>query len=102
MIATSGPGATNLITTIGSCYFDSIPLLCITGQVNTYEFNYNKISRQIGFQETDIVEIVKPITKYAVMVNKIEDLRYERKSGGRKTLDTAGKRPDVLRLFQKT
>ncbi|EAL1426476.1 thiamine pyrophosphate-binding protein, partial [Campylobacter coli] len=38
---------------------------------------YNKISRQIGFQETDIVEIVKPITKYAVMVNKIEDLRYE-------------------------
>ena len=77
VIATSGPGATNLITTIGSCYFDSIPLLCITGQVNTYEFNYNKISRQIGFQETDIVEIVKPITKYAVMVNKIEDLRYE-------------------------
>ncbi|EDO8476235.1 acetolactate synthase [Campylobacter jejuni] len=77
VIATSGPGATNLITTIGSCYFDSVPLLCITGQVNTYEFNYSKSSRQIGFQETDIVEIVKPITKYAVMVNKIEDLRYE-------------------------
>lgn len=77
VIATSGPGATNLITSIGSCFFDSVPLLCITGQVNTYEFKYNKGCRQVGFQETDIVSIVQPIVKYAVMVDKVENLRYE-------------------------
>jgi acetolactate synthase-1/2/3 large subunit len=75
--ATSGPGATNLITPIGSCFFDSIPTLFITGQVNTYEYKYNKPVRQIGFQETDIVSIVKPITKYAVMVDNIKNLKYE-------------------------
>ncbi len=75
--ATSGPGATNLITAIGSCYFDSVPTLFITGQVNTYEYKYDKPVRQIGFQETDIVSIVKPIVKYAVMIDKVEDIRYE-------------------------
>ncbi|MDX1809602.1 MAG: thiamine pyrophosphate-binding protein [Sulfurospirillaceae bacterium] len=76
-LATSGPGATNLITSIGSCYFDSVPTLFITGQVNTYEYKYDKPVRQIGFQETDIVSIVKPIVKYAVMIDKIENIRYE-------------------------
>ena len=75
--ATSGPGATNLITPIGSCYFDSVPTMFITGQVNTYEYKYDKPVRQIGFQETDIVSIIKPIVKYAVMVDKAEDIRYE-------------------------
>jgi acetolactate synthase-1/2/3 large subunit len=75
--ATSGPGATNLITAIGSCYFDSIPTLFITGQVNSYEYKYDKPVRQIGFQETDIVSIVKPIVKYAVMVDDINQVRYE-------------------------
>ena len=76
-MATSGPGATNLITPIGSCFFDSVPTLFITGQVNTYEYKYEKPVRQIGFQETDIVSIVKPITKYAVMINDISEIRYE-------------------------
>lgn len=76
-MATSGPGATNLITPIGSCFFDSVPTLFITGQVNTYEYKYDKPVRQIGFQETDIVSIVKPITKYAVMINNISEIRYE-------------------------
>ncbi len=67
-MATSGPGATNLITGIGSCYFDSIPSLFITGQVNTYEYKFDRPVRQIGFQETDIVSIVKPITKDALML----------------------------------
>jgi acetolactate synthase-1/2/3 large subunit len=67
-MATSGPGATNLITGIASCYFDSIPCLFITGQVNTYEYKFGKLVRQIGFQETDIVSIVKPIVKNAVLV----------------------------------
>ncbi len=75
-MATSGPGATNLITGIGSCYFDSIPCLFITGQVNTYEFKFDKPTRQIGFQETDIVNIVKPITKKAELVMDENKIRY--------------------------
>jgi len=75
--ATSGPGATNLLTPIGSCFFDSVPTMFITGQVNTYEYKYDKPVRQIGFQETDIVSIVKPIVKYAVMIDDISRVRYE-------------------------
>jgi acetolactate synthase-1/2/3 large subunit len=75
-MATSGPGATNLITGIGSCFFDSTPCLFLTGQVNTYEFKGDSAVRQVGFQETDIVEIVKPIVKYAVMVDDPVTIRY--------------------------
>lgn len=75
--ATSGPGATNLVTAIGSCYFDSVPTMFITGQVNTYEYKYDRPVRQIGFQETDIVSIVKPIVKYAVMIDDVNKVRYE-------------------------
>ena len=45
-ISTSGPGATNMITGIADAYFDSIPVLYITGQVNTYEYKYEKPIRQ--------------------------------------------------------
>lgn len=75
-MATSGPGATNMITGIASCFFDSIPCVFITGQVNTYEFKFGKPVRQIGFQETDIVSIVKPIVKYAQLVTNPEKIRY--------------------------
>jgi acetolactate synthase-1/2/3 large subunit len=75
-MATSGPGATNLITGIASCFFDSTPCIFITGQVNTYEFKFNKSVRQIGFQETDIVNLVKPITKYAALVTEPDKIRY--------------------------
>lgn len=76
-LATSGPGATNMITGIADAYFDSIPALYITGQVNTYEYKGGKPIRQQGFQETDIVSIVKPITKYAVQVFDPSAIRYE-------------------------
>lgn len=76
-VATSGPGATNLITGIGSAYFDSVPVLYLTGQVNTYEYKGELRVRQLGFQETDIVGIVKPIVKYAVRVTDPHDIRYE-------------------------
>lgn len=75
-MVTSGPGATNLLTGIASTYFDSIPCLYITGQVNTYEYKFDIPVRQIGFQETDIVSIVKPITKYAYMVTQPEEIKY--------------------------
>lgn len=73
-LATSGPGATNLVTAIGSCYFDSVPTVFITGQVNTGERSSGRALRQQGFQETDIVSIVKPITKAAWQVDDIEQL----------------------------
>ena len=73
-MATSGPGATNLITGIGSCYFDSVPAVFITGQVNRHEQKGNRAVRQLGFQETDIVSMVKPITKAAWLVNNPDDL----------------------------
>ena len=60
---TSGPGATNLITPIASCFFDSVPVIFITGQVNTAELRIDKKQRQNGFQELDISTIVKSITK---------------------------------------
>lgn len=75
-MATSGPGALNLVTGVGSCWFDSVPCLFITGQVNTYEYKFDRPVRQIGFQETDIVSVVQPLTKYAVMVTEPESIRY--------------------------
>ncbi|NLI14054.1 thiamine pyrophosphate-binding protein [Pelotomaculum propionicicum] len=75
-MATSGPGALNLLTGIGSCYFDSVPCLFVTGQVNTYEYKYEKAVRQLGFQETDIVSVVKPLTKYAALVTDAETIKY--------------------------
>lgn len=74
--ATSGPGATNLITGICNAYFDSIPTLFITGQVNTFESKGELGVRQRGFQETDIVSVVKPVTKYAVRITDANKLRY--------------------------
>jgi acetolactate synthase I/II/III large subunit len=73
-MATSGPGATNLMTGIGSCWFDSVPCLFITGQVNTRELKGNRNIRQQGFQELNIVEIAQSLTKYAVRVDNIDDL----------------------------
>src|SRR3989344_5505084 len=76
-MVTSGPGATNLITGICCAWFDSIPALYIAGQVNTYELKGSCKVRQVGFQETEIVDIVKPITKYAKQLISAQDIRYE-------------------------
>ena len=76
-ICTSGPGVTNMMTGIADAYFGSIPVIYITGQVNTYEYKYDKPIRQQGFQEMDVVNVLKPITKYAVMVDDATRLRYE-------------------------
>lgn len=78
VFATSGPGATNLVTPIANSYFDSIPMIFITGQVNTYEYKKYNI-KQCAFQETDIVQIVKPITKYAKTITDANEIAYELK-----------------------
>lgn len=74
--ATSGPGATNLITGIANAYFDSIPTIFITGQVNTYEAASGNL-KQKGFQETDIISMVKPITKYCKYIDDANKLQEE-------------------------
>ena len=73
-IATSGPGAINLLTGVGSCFFDSSPAVFITGQVKTNEQKGEKNLRQLGFQETDIVSMAAPITKFAFQVRSAEEI----------------------------
>ena len=79
-MVTSGPGATNLLTGIACSYFDSIPSLHICGQVNTYEQQDSNSStkkvRQVGFQETDIVNISKPVTKFSYKIKNASEIRY--------------------------
>jgi acetolactate synthase-1/2/3 large subunit len=73
-MATSGPGALNLLTGLGSCYFDSTPAVFITGQVNRSEQKGDRPIRQLGFQETDVAAIAAPITKGAWRVGAPDEL----------------------------
>lgn len=76
-ISTSGPGATNLLTGVACSYYDSIPTLLITGQVATFRSRGNSGVRQIGFQETETVQIFKPVTKYAARIDDPKKIRFE-------------------------
>ncbi|GGI47392.1 acetolactate synthase-1/2/3 large subunit [Agromyces flavus] len=67
-IATSGPGATNLVTAIADAHMDSVPLLAITGQV------FSNLMGTDAFQEADIVGITMPITKHSFLVKRAEDI----------------------------
>jgi acetolactate synthase I/II/III large subunit len=80
-MATSGPGASNLVTGIACGYYDSIPSLHIAGQVNYEEQKLYRGAavRQAGFQQMDIVSMVKPICKYAVAVTTHDEMRQELK-----------------------
>lgn len=77
MMATSGPAGQNLLNGIAASYYDSIPALYFTGQINSRFIKPSNTIRQHGFQENDIVSMAKPITKYAVMIKNAEDIRYE-------------------------
>jgi len=67
-MATSGPGATNMVTGIATAMLDSSPVVCITGQVSS------KVLGSDAFQEVDITGITMPITKYNVVVSRAEDI----------------------------
>ena len=67
-LVTSGPGATNLVTGLATAYYDSVPLVCFTGQVSRHLIGNH------AFQEVDIVGITRSITKYGVTVRNREDL----------------------------
>ncbi len=69
-MGTSGPGAINLLTALGSCHFDSTPAVFITGQVNRHERKLERPIRQLGFQETDIAAMAAPIAKAAIRVEE--------------------------------
>lgn len=79
-MVTSGPGATNLLTGIACSWFDSIPTIHICGQVNKNELSgFNKTTknvRQVGFQETDIVSMAKPITKFSYQIKSLNEIPY--------------------------
>ncbi len=75
-IGTSGPGAQNLFTAVANCFYDSVPAIFLTGQVNTKFLRPNRQIRQVGFQECDIVAMAAPVTKYAGMVRYVRDIRY--------------------------
>jgi len=75
---TTGPGATNAITGIMGAWVDSIPLLCISGQVKKSVSLYqNNGYRQIGTQELPIIDVIKPITKYAAPILNPQDVAYK-------------------------
>src|SRR5690606_5482263 len=67
-MATSGPGATNLVTAISDAYMDSVPMVAITGQVASSLIGTD------GFQEADIAGITMPITKHNFLVTKASDI----------------------------
>jgi acetolactate synthase I/II/III large subunit len=67
-MATSGPGATNMVTGIATAMMDSSPMVCITGQVPSKAIGYD------AFQETDICGITLPITKHNYLVTRVEDI----------------------------
>ena len=76
-IATSGPGGMNLLTSMGNCFYDSVPCIFITGQINSQFLRPDPSIRQVGFQETDIVAMAKPVTKYAKMIADPLSVKYE-------------------------
>lgn len=76
-ISTSGPGATNMLTGVCCAYYDSVPVIYITGQVTTFRLKRDMGIRQLGFQETDVVDIFKPIVKYAVRVEEAKQIQFE-------------------------
>ena len=93
VFATSGPGATNLVTAIATAQMDSIPMVFLTGQV---------ARRYLGkqsFQEANIVDIVKPVTKYSYQVKSVDDIAREMKKAFR--IANTGRKGPVLLDFPK-
>ena len=73
-MATSGPGATNIVTGLANAYLDSSPLIALTGQVSTYSANTSYMIGRDAFQEADIIGITTPITKYNYQVKNAAEI----------------------------
>ena len=74
VMVTSGPGVTNLATVVADAYFDSTPLVVITGQVGTGDINSGRRVRQCGFQQVDTISLMKPISKATFSPMSPDDL----------------------------
>lgn len=96
-IASSGPGAINLINGIANAFFDSIPCLFFVGGVNFQTKKESENVRQNAFQETDIISMVKGITKYATTVDNAQDIK-EKLDKAISIMMTGRKGPVVLEL----
>jgi len=96
-MATSGPGAVNLLSGLGCSYVDSIPSIAITGQVNSIESlkygNYKDL-RQAGYQEIDIVKMSKNVTKFSVKIESAFELKYNLEKAYQ--IATSGRKGPVL------
>jgi acetolactate synthase-1/2/3 large subunit len=77
---TSGPGGTNAITGVIGAWIDSVPMIIISGQVESKDMILKSGTRQIGIQEANIYEIIKPITKYAKVLKTSSDIEKELKT----------------------
>lgn len=73
---TAGPGGTNLVTGIANAYCDSVPMVIIHGEKDTYALRGNLRLRQKASQEVDIVNMCKPITKWSYLIQDIKDVRF--------------------------
>lgn len=76
LMVTTGPGGTNALTGIAGAYLESTPIFAVSGQVKRADMINHQGIRQQGMQELDIISVVKPITKYAVLVDEPEMIRY--------------------------
>lgn len=74
-LVTTGPGGTNAVTAVAAAWCDSTPCVFISGQVKTTDLARTRGVRQFGFQEIDIVSIVRPITKHAVLIESAIDAK---------------------------
>lgn len=92
--STSGPGAMNLISGIADAYYDSAPVIFITGQINTNEYTDVPNLRQQAFQESNIVDMTKSVTKYAVFIDDPEQVCIELEKAW--TIANTGRKGPVL------
>lgn len=77
VVITTGPATTNAMTGLLSAWQDSVPVIFISGQARSSHMSYNKKVRQVGTQEVNICDIVKPITKYASVIRNVEKFPEE-------------------------
>lgn len=76
-LVTTGPGGTNALTGTAAAYMDSTPVLFLSGQVKRSDFASLRGVRQFGAQENNIIDMVKPITKYAILLENPDNIFYE-------------------------
>lgn len=76
LMVTTGPGGTNALTGVAGAYLESTPMIVISGQVKRLDMINHQGVRQQGMQELDIISVAEPITKYAVLVDEPQMIRY--------------------------